>query len=227
MDFIDALKTNQAFTYAKYGDGEYLCAIKRPGQNCDNTKYTEKLSNAVIKSYKYLAPQSNCYIGRWTDGKVDAFFERIVKPNWRDYSQFIFFNKKEFYEKLDLFRSIKQATQQKIYCCNADNAKAAPIFNIDTCVIVHPSDWFESTYEAVLAETKAAVINPDSVIILTSAGMGAKPLMADLRQCYPNAILIDIGSAFDTFVYRKSRSHNLNFTKSDIDEFIKSLTISE
>jgi hypothetical protein len=225
MDFINALKSNTAFTYAKYGDGEYLCAIKRPGQNCDNTKYTEKLNNAVIESYKYLAPQSNCYIGRWTDGKVDAFFERMVKPNWRDYSQFIFFTKQEFYQKLNLFRTIKEAPQQKIYLCNDENAKAAPIFNINTCVIVHPSDWFEHGYDAILTETKAAVINPDSVIILTSAGMGAKPLLADLRRSYPNAILIDIGSAFDTFVHRKSRSHNLNFTKSDIDEFIKSLYI--
>ena len=227
MDFITALKLNFAFTYVKYGDGEYLCAIKQDltGQNCDYTKYTEKLSNAILESYKYLAPQPNCYIGRWTGiwSEVDIFFEKIVKPNWKNYCEFIFFNKKEFYEKLNLFKAIKDATQQKIYCCNSENAKVAPIFNINSCIIIHPSDWFEQNYDAVLAETKEAIVNPKSVIILTSAGMGAKPLLADLRRSYPDAILIDIGSAFDTFAYRKSRKHNLNFTKSDIDEFIESI----
>ena len=55
---------------------------------------------------------------------------------------------------------------------------------------------------------------------MTSAGMGAKPLLADLRKLYPYAILIDIGSGFDLFVYKKSRSYNMNLTKKEIDEFI-------
>ena len=221
MDFTNKIINNQPFTYAKYGDGEYLVASKRKGQNCDHTQYTEKLGNAVIDSYKYLAPLYNSYIGKWDgDYKVFGFFEKIFKPTWSDYSAFIFGNKKEFQIKLPLLKSIKYATQQKIYVCNQDNFKVNSIFNIDNCVLVHPSDWFEINYDIILQQTKNSVLNPDSVIIMTSAGMGAKPLLADLRKLFPNAILIDIGSAFDLFVYKKTRSYNLNLTKDEIDAFI-------
>ena len=224
MDWVKWIDENIPFTYAKFGDGEYLVSIKRPGQNCDNTKYTPKLSNSVIQSYKYLATLKNSYLGKWSsDYKVYGFFEKIVIPIWADYHVFIFGNKKEFVNKLPLLKSIKNSTQQKIYVCNEDNSKVKSIFNIDNCIIVHPSDWFEHNYDVILQKTRDAIINPDSIIIMTSAGMGAKPLLADLRKLYPNAILLDIGSGFDSLVYKKTRSYNNNLKREEIDEFIRLL----
>jgi hypothetical protein len=221
MDFLNLINQNKPFTYAKYGDGEYLVSINRTGQNCDNTPYTSKLSNAVIQSYKYLAPLKNSYLGKWnSDSKVYSFFENLVIPTWADYCAFIFGTKEQFENKLPLLKSIQNATQQKIYICNAANSAVASLFKIDNAVIVHPSNWFENDYNLILQQTRDAIINPDSIIIMTSAGMGAKPLLADLRKLYPNAILIDIGSGFDLFAYKKSRSYNMNLTKNEIDEFI-------
>lgn len=221
MDFLNFINQNKPFTYAKYGDGEYLVSINRKGHNCDHTPYTSKLSNAVIHSYKYLASLQNSYIGRWFDDSiVYKYFENIIKPTWADYCAFIFGTKEQFENKLPLLKTIRNATQQKIYICNDANSAVAPLFKIDNTIIVHPSNWFENNYDLILQQTRDSIINPNSIIIMTSAGMGAKPLLADLRKLYPYAILIDIGSGFDLFVYKKSRSYNMNLTKKEIDEFI-------
>tara|TARA_R110000868_G_scaffold152410_4_gene377124 strand:- start:2509 stop:3189 length:681 start_codon:yes stop_codon:yes gene_type:complete len=221
MTFLNFINQNIPFTYAKYGDGEYLVSINKKGQNCDLTPYTPNLSYAVIQSYKFLAPLKNSYIGCWFDDSVVCkFFENIIKPNWYDYCAFIFGTKEQFEIKLPLLKTIRNAIQQKIYICNENNSAVSSLFNIDNTIIVHPSNWFENDYDLILQQTRDSIINPDSIIIMTSAGMGAKPLLSDLRKFYPNAILIDIGSGFDLFVYKKSRSYNMHLTKNDIDEFI-------
>ena len=224
MNFIKCINENSPFTFAKYGDGEYLCAIRRKGNKCDHTKYTEKLAKAVIDSYIYLAPLENSYLGKWGDDTtVCKFFESIVKPTWVNYSSFIFGTTKEFNEKLDLLKTIKNAKQQKIYVCNESVSKVAPLFNITNTILIHPSDWYEQSYNTVLNRIKDTVINNESIIIMTSAGMGAKALLADLRKMYQNAILIDIGSAFDVFTYKATRSYNMTITKNEVDEWIKRL----
>ncbi len=97
----------------------------------------------------------------------------------------------------------------------------APLFNINNTILIHPSDWYEQSYNTVLNRIKDTVINSSSIIIMTSAGMGAKALLSDLRKVYPNAILIDIGSAFDVFTYKATRSYNMTVTKNEVDEWIK------
>ena len=222
MDLIKFINYNISFTFAKYGDGEYLVCNKRKGQNCDNTKYTESLSNAVLNSYKYLSALDNSYLGKWMDGnEIFKYFENIYKPKWVDYESIIFKNAQEFADKLTLYKTIKNCKQDKIYICNQRLSTIAYLFNIDNTIIIHPSDWFEINYQDVLNQTINAVKNPDSIVILTSAGMGAKPLLADLRKAFSNAILIDIGSAFDIFTYTATRSFNMNVPNHIIDEYIQ------
>lgn len=222
MNFIEYITENKPFTFAKFGDGEYLVCKGSKGQNCDNTKYTEQLGNAVINSYKYLSSLENSYLGRWEDDNiVYNYFENIAVPNWVDYHSIIFKNIYQFYDKLPLLKTIKNSKQEKIYVCNERLNNITPIFNIQRTVLVHPSDWFELNYNDILEHTISSVKNPDSVIIMTSAGMGAKPLLSDLRKTFPNAILIDIGSAFDIFTYTSTRNFNTNVPKHIVDELIK------
>tara|TARA_R110000868_G_scaffold294847_2_gene555323 strand:+ start:433 stop:1107 length:675 start_codon:yes stop_codon:yes gene_type:complete len=221
MNIIQKINLNVPFTFAKYGDGEYLCAIKRNGQNCDKTKYTHKLSQAIIASYIYLAPLDNSFLGKWTDDNiVYKFFEKIIVPKWVDYSTFIWGTHAEFLDKMLILKSIKYAKQQKIYVCNENLAEMAGLFNIDTIVKIHPSDWFENDYDLILKQIMEKVINTDSIIIMTSAGMGAKPLLSDLRKIYKNSILLDIGSAFDIFTYKVTRSYNMNISRKEVDDII-------
>lgn len=91
------------------------------------------------------------------------------------------------------------------------------LFNVSNTLTTHPSDWFEHTYDYTLEKIKSYVTQPESVIIMTSAGM------EDLRKTFPNAILLDIGSAFDVLAHKASRSYNIHFTTEDVDNFIQEI----
>jgi hypothetical protein len=76
--------------------------------------------------------------------------------------------------------------------------KSKEIFNIDHHITVHPSDWFDNDFDAVFNSVKEKITDDANTMILFSAGMGAKYLITALHRLYPNAIYIDVGSAFDT-----------------------------
>lgn len=73
--------------------------------------------------------------------------------------------------------------------------KSKLMLNIDDHVIIHPNNWFEHNYSNVLYSIKEKVRGPNNLMILVSAGMGAKILITDLYKLYPKSIIFDIGSA--------------------------------
>ena len=221
--FIECIKTNQSFVFAKYGDGEYNAAVQLPGGNCDGTPYTQQLGEGVKDSFRYIVQHPNVYIGQWDDfNGVDKYFQSLVETpvQWVNYNIFIFKSKQQFYEQqLAFYRAIRQSERQKIYVCNpgmVERSKA--LLNLDTNIAVDPVNWFESNYADVLSRTVAAVKDPNNVMILTSAGMGAKVLISDLHKLYPNATIVDIGSALDLMCSgRRSRNFH-TLSESDVNE---------
>ena len=97
-------------------------------------------------------------------------------------------------------------------------ATSKDLFSIDTHVTIDKSNWFETSYEQTLQTTINSVKDPNNLLILTSAGMGAKILIADLHKYYPNAIIIDIGSALDLICSsRRTRDYH-TLTSEEINE---------
>jgi len=221
MNIVKFINENIPFTFVKFGDGEYLACNKRKGCNCDYTPYTDTLGNRLIESYKYLSSLSNCFIGKWETKIINSYFESLGIPNWVDYCSVIFGNNIPFNNVLPILKTIRNAKQQKIYVCNSSIAeKSKKIFNIDTIIDVHQSNWFEENYNSTLQSIIDSIIDKNSIIIMTSAGMGAKPLIYDLNKLYPNAILIDIGSAFDILSNKATRDYNSNIHKDEVDNMI-------
>lgn len=229
MDINKFIQENTPFVFAKFGDGEYYAAKKCTGGNCDGTPYTQKLGDGVIESFKYLTSLSNVFIGKWDDFKgVADYFESLTgnSVNWENYNILIPKSPSEFLNRtLSYFKTIRNAKQQKIYVCNpAMVRESREILKIDRHVPVHPTNWFEQNYDSVLQSVINSVETPDNVIIMTSAGMGAKVLIADLRKKFPNAIIIDIGSALDLVCSnRKTRNFHHAFTPKDIETIKKAI----
>jgi hypothetical protein len=131
--------------------------------------------------------------------------------NWENYNILIFRSSTEFFNRaMPYYVSLRRATQQKLYICNqsmVDLSRA--ILGVTDHVVIDPVNWFETQYDQVLSSVKQTVRTPESLIILTSAGMGAKPLIAELYQLYPKAIIIDIGSAMDLICsHRRTRDYH-------------------
>ena len=226
--FIKCIQEKQSFVFAKYGDGEYNAAVQLPGGNCDGTLYTQQLGEGVKDSFRYITQHSNVYIGQWDDfNGVDKYFQSIVETpvQWTNYNIFIFKSKEQFYEQqLTFYKAIRECKKQKIYVCNPGMVeRSTALLNLDTTIAVDPVNWFESNYADILNRSISSVKDPNNVMILTSAGMGAKVLISDLHKLYPNATIIDVGSALDLMCSgRRSRNFH-TLSEADINEMVSAI----
>ena len=219
MDIIKFIQENKPFIFAKFGDGEYYASKKEQGGYCDGTPYTSKLSDGIIESFIYLSKLPNVYIGKWLDFKGVADYFQSLTPNtvnWENYNILISKSRDEFLNRaLPYFKAIRNAKQQKIYVCNSTMVDLSKhILNIDNHIVIDSVNWFELNYDEVLNNVLTSVNDPNNTLILTSAGMGAKVLIADIHKKFPNVIIIDIGSALDLICsHRRTRDyHVLNET---------------
>jgi len=196
------IKNNVPCIFAKYGDGEYNAANYWEGGNCDGTPYTKNLGEKVRESFVYNSQQKNSMIGVWHDSSNKIFWDSLGNSNinWVDFHTVLIDNNKPANhnnDRLELFKSIKESSRRKIYIANPNMNVSQKIFNIDSHIKIHPSNWFDTQYESIFYRVKSEVIDDNNTMILTSAGIGAKYLISQLHKLFPNAIYIDIGSGFD------------------------------
>ena len=216
--------------YVKYGDGEYLASVGGKGlqQNCDKTPYTSKLQEAMNESFIYLSKQNNAYLGQYNGETFNHWnnFTNLEKK-WASYHLFIFYGSNTFnQEKKDLYKAIKYSKCQKIFICNEDLYKnSKQLLNIDTHIIIDKHNWFENDFNTIVNNTIRSIRNPNNFIILTSAGMGAKPLISTIHKKFPNGIFLDVGSAIDYICTGKpSRAHHYTaHTYNDLNTFFSSI----
>jgi hypothetical protein len=210
---VKYIENSTPFIFLKFGDGEYLCASKNfninnnnNNTNCDNDTYTKKLSNSLNESFKYLVNNTqNTYYGKWHDSVVSNYWESIVnKPiNWVDYWTLLIYCND--INKLEIYKTIKNSKQKKIYVCNELIKKVEILLNIDDMVYVPLNNWFDDKFEDILNKIKNIIGKEDEkFILMTSCGMSAKVLVTELYKIYPNGIYLDIGSGLDTICTKRS-----------------------
>jgi len=245
---IECIKTKKPIVFCKYGDGEYICVKKylnNPNisdivdetdlnaeiNNCnivicnsDRDTYTEKLSKGLLNSINYIVNQDNVLIGQYLN--VDKIWEQIVnrKINWCSY-EILLFNYLDIYDnirftnKINIYKSIKNSKMNKIIICNELLIKTEILLDINHIITIPFNSWFDDKFEEILDKVKN-LMNNDMNIILTSCGMSAKVLIAELHKINPNNIYLDIGSGLD-LVCTKRNTRNFNITYENIYEKFK------
>lgn len=225
MDITNLINNNTPFVFAKFGDGEYFAAVESSGGNCDGTPYTQKLGKEVRGAIQTLA-KANAYIGKWTDSpQVAPYFQSIcnVPIRWENYNIFIFRTSAEYFDRcLPFYQALKSSSRQKIYVCNETMLEGTRRFlNINAHIIVDSRNWFETSFDSIFEKIQQT-IDSESPIILLSAGMGAKPLIAKIVETYPRATVLDIGSALDLICSsRRTRDYH-TLTDSEISRIRES-----
>ena len=195
------IKNNIPCMFLKYGDGEFNAANYYEGQNCDGTRYSRNLGDAIRESFVYNSSQANAMIAAWHDTSNKEFWESLggTPPNWVEYHTLLLdSNDEDATEKVELYRAIKESSRKKIYVANPRMLRAMDVFALDRFIPIDGSHWFDTDYNEILADVSSEIINDSNTLILTSAGMGAKKLVSDLHRRFPRAIYIDVGSGFDT-----------------------------
>jgi hypothetical protein len=192
------VNTNTPITFVKFGDGEFYCAFGSGGCNCDNDSYTPKLSLSLRESFVYLTENTtNTYIGLWqnSDRNIEPWQNLVSKPiQWANYHSIIIDNKYN-YEKVELYKAIKNSKNKKIIICNELLIKSKILLDADDIVIVPFQNWFDTQFDSILQQV-IDKMGPNTIVI-TSCGMSAKVLITELKKRYNNGIYLDFGSAMD------------------------------
>jgi hypothetical protein len=205
-DLTESIRKDESCVFIKYGDGEYFAATQHPGANCDGTPYSVQLGEGVRESFKFMVDKPGTMFGLWPCPNKIAYWEGIgagKRAPWVAYHTMIIENfDSDAY--LELYRTIKESKRKKVYIANGAMGRAVSLLGLNAHIPVHNSNWFDSAYQEVLemvmsaAGSLSARADGSDLMFLTSAGMGAKPLLADLYHQYPAAIYLDVGSALDT-----------------------------
>lgn len=213
----ECIENKRSVLFAKFGDGEYLAANGAKGCNCDRDPYTEKLKRGVIRAFIDIVDHiPNSYIAIWTDESQQMYWKQWVKKeiNLADYCSIIM-NGKQTEAKVKLLRTIKWSSMKKVYVCNGLMRRAKILLNIDYMITVPLYNWVEYSLEYVLDNCKKALAECGKCIMMTSAGMGAKILLAECAKEYPENIYLDIGSALDQIcTKKKSRGYEPEYEES-------------
>lgn len=129
----------------------------------------------------------------------------FYKIKWVNYHTVII-DKNNILDKIELYKSIKESKLKKIYIHNYLLTKVDILLKIDKSIIIDIRNWYKRK-EELKEEIKREIT--EKSIIMTSAGIGSKILIQELKELYPENIYIDIGSALDLIcTKRDSRGKN-------------------
>lgn len=212
------INTKTPVCFLKYGDGEYQCARRFRGKNCDADPYTAALSNGVISSFKYLSQQKNVLIGGWHSGDdVCNFWQNLAAPRqitWVNYHTIIIdvkditTNRVELDKKIAFFKAIQETSIPKIIVCNELLQRAAAFLKTDKMIHVPLRNWFDTHSGTILSQIVSEIEargggSGAPAIVMFAAGMSSKVLIAELHKLFPQNIYLDFGSALDLLCTRR------------------------
>jgi hypothetical protein len=231
-DIIKTIQTqNSSLVFVKYGDGEAACAKFHHGMNCDRDNYTIDKGKHLIESLQYLVNKTeHSYIGCWHSVNDTSFWESFVdKPiRWAHYHSILVDDEDIHYqndilkEKIQLYKSIKESKRTKIFVCNELLAKVKLLLNVDHVIHVALNNWYDTSFQETLDTIIKLLVNQPNCIVMTAAGMAAKPLIAELHKLFPNNVFLDFGSALD-FICTKRNSRGCNYTYNQLKACMSSI----
>lgn len=201
---ISKIKNQQSTGFIKFGDGEYFCMNNTypNGCNIDKDNFTSKKSECLKQAFNYLIQNfsNSIFLGKWHDNWDWAQFldENLQNSpiSWANYHTLLL-DGEDMQNKLLLYKTIRNSNLNKIYIGNDNLQNVHSILNINHFVTVSERNWFDNDYDIVLSNVLKTMNSNVSNIVMTSAGMSSKILLADILKSHPNTIVLDFGSAFD------------------------------
>ena len=198
-DIIKKIENKENFAFSRFGDGEWLNIRKSPGQNCDGNIYFhelgDRLKNIVENKQDYYIGAQNL---KWNLPSDSAQY----KANFYHDSDVFHFASMD--GKLQpLFEVLKKV--HIVYIGNS-NLSQLPFINE---FIEIPMNNVWTQYNKVLNKISSTFTNNHKLYLL-SAGMCANVFIHDLWALDKTNSYIDVGSVFDPYIGRNSRSYHKN-----------------
>jgi hypothetical protein len=185
------------FAFSRWGDGEWYNVNKKHGQNCDGNIYYSDLGDKLLQIVStprdyhmgvqtlmpYSVEQSKRYPQHWGDS--DVFHKASMKG---ELSKFI-----DVLHKMHV-----------VYIGN-QSLHDLPFIN-EFIEIPYNNVWLN--YDDIFKQIVQTFDDRKFKVYCFSAGMACNVFIHDLWNCNKHNAFIDVGSVFDPYVGRNSRSYH-------------------
>lgn len=205
---LEWIKTNQHFTYSRFGDGELNAIFKKQGQNCDGHIYYPELGIALKR---IIESKPEYFIG----------LQNLGDKKYQDLEEWQELRKNVIWEDMEIFTRASREGRLNEFADLLRNRNIIQVGNANLRKLDLASRFIEVPVlncwdnRGLIMREILATINKGDIIIY-SCGMPAKVFMNEFYNIYGNQITqIDCGSVWDYYSGINSRSYmnNLNVNK--------------
>lgn len=198
VEINSKIKTKTPFAFSRWGDGEWLNVNKVKGQNGDGCLYFEDLGDELKK---IVSTPKNYYLGVQHSHSLPYPIEESKKYN-QEWCNADIFHEASIEGKLDSFIQVLYETPI-VYIGNPD-LQSLPFINTFIS-IPYKNVWLDK--DSVLKSIRNT-FNTVPKVYLFSAGMATNVFIDILWKENSTNTYIDVGSVFDPYVGKKTRSYH-------------------
>jgi len=211
--YVDYLVNDKPFSLARYGDGEWSVIVQNRGKCVGQSLNLPGLRLATIRSIK-KAHQDPRYImachPKQSQGNIEEWLVQHQPPwlRWKDTRTFYYAS---FYGKLFPFvDAIRKLNVPRVVVGPPHLRQLhSKVFKVDQFIEIPPVDAWRSK-DRILDECKKV---KGKVMFSISAGPTSSPLVWELFQEKPESFIMDLGSLWDVYVGKPSRSYHAKMSK--------------
>ena len=212
------LKDGQRAIFTKFGEDEANCArFDRDGP---------VLGERLRKAFVALCKMPITYLGRCQHAPEVDFFSNLLREDAsEDAVPWVDYHGEGFQQRADLHRLASyliDTKEPKLFVGNRNNFRLNYFFRTAFFVEVPEGAWFDDHYEELFETLRAMIAKMEGdgwkPIVLTSAGLATKVLIAELAPEFPTTSFLDVGSSFDLLAQKKD-THGGPFTYDDVLAF--------
>ena len=197
-DYIEKLETSHPFALTRWGDGEWFNLNKKKGQNCDGNIYYEDLGDEL---FKIVSEKQNYHLGIQTLVGYSVSQSKKYPQDWVD---------------ADVFHKASSNGNLQEFIGSLENSHVVYIGNESLKNLNFVNEFIEIPYNNCWLIKDKIIKNVESTfsdqtkVYLFSAGMATNYFIHELWNKNNKNIYIDVGSVFDPYVGRMTRSYHRN-----------------
>jgi hypothetical protein len=203
-DIVDKIENNIPFAFSRWGDGEWYNVYKHKGQNCDGNIYYEDLGDALLE---IVSTKQDYHLGTQTLIQWSAQQAKKFDQDWGDAD--VMHRASEDGKLQPLIDCLKK--KKVVYIGNNSFEKLS---FIDTLIeIPYNNIWLQ---KEDLMNALTDTFDDEHKIYCFSAGMAANVFIHQAWNLDKTNTYLDVGSVFDPYVGRNTRSYHKRIKKGNL-----------
>lgn len=204
-DLIYRIENKIPFAFSRWGDGEWYNVNKKKGQNCDGNIYYEDLGDELLN---IVSEPRDYFMGVQTYMPFSVEQAKKFPQQWGDSD---ILHRDSMNGVLNPF--IDSLYNSHVVYIGNESLRTLPFVN-EFIEIPYNNVWL--LREEVLRHIQNTFDNNIYKVYCFSAGMACNVFIHRLWQINKQNALIDVGSVFDPYVGRNSRSYHENLNKQNL-----------